>query len=112
MIVIFFFYLHFTKSKKELNQIEINNKEENYSSNIIDGVNYLSKDAKGNEYIINAEKGEIDISNSKNLDKYFKKIDYVFHLAGIADIVPSIENPNKYCSNKKSMKVWKVFYSQ
>ena len=39
---------------------------------------------------------KIDISNSKNLDKYFKKIDYVFHLAGIADIVPSIENPNKY----------------
>ena len=64
MIVIFVFYLHFTKSKKELNQVEINNKEENYSSNIIDGVNYLSKDAKGNEYIINAEKGEIDISNS------------------------------------------------
>ena len=25
-----------------------------------------------------------------------KRIDYVFHLAGLADIVPSIENPNKY----------------
>ena len=64
IIVIVFFYLHFNKSKKELNQVEIDNKEENYSSNIINGVNYLSKDAKGNEYIINAEKGEIDISNS------------------------------------------------
>ena len=39
---------------------------------------------------------KVDISNNKRLDKYFKGVDYVFHLAGIADIVPSIENPNKY----------------
>tara|TARA_Y100000590_G_scaffold171597_1_gene196251 strand:+ start:1852 stop:2847 length:996 start_codon:yes stop_codon:yes gene_type:complete len=39
---------------------------------------------------------KIDISTSKFLDKYFKKADYVFHLAGLADIVPSIENPEKY----------------
>ena len=38
----------------------------------------------------------IDICNKKNLDKYFKGVDYVFHLAGIADIVPSIENPSNY----------------
>jgi UDP-glucose 4-epimerase len=38
---------------------------------------------------------EIDISNS-NLEKYFKKIDYVFHLAALADIVPSINNPKNY----------------
>ena len=35
----------------------------------------------------------IDISKEKNLEKHFKNIDYVFHLAGLADIVPSIENP-------------------
>ena len=39
---------------------------------------------------------KIDISGSKKLEKYFKNVDYVFHLAGLADIVPSIENPNKY----------------
>tara|TARA_Y100000590_G_C15735909_1_gene1018539 strand:- start:132 stop:1121 length:990 start_codon:yes stop_codon:yes gene_type:complete len=38
----------------------------------------------------------IDISKNKNLDKYFKGVNYVFHLAGLADIVPSIENPEKY----------------
>ena len=38
----------------------------------------------------------VDVSKSKNIDQYFKKVDYVFHLAGLADIVPSIENPNKY----------------
>ena len=38
----------------------------------------------------------IDISKSKNLDKYFKRVDYVFHLAGLAEIIPSIKNPKKY----------------
>ena len=33
------------------------------------------------------------ISKSKNLDNYFKGADYVFHLAGLADIVPSLPNP-------------------
>ena len=51
----------------------------------------LSHQIKKNLKII-----KIDISNCKNLDKYFRDVDYVFHLAGIADIVPSIENPNKY----------------
>ena len=37
-----------------------------------------------------------DISDDKPLDKHFKDIDYVFHLAGLADIVPSIEKPDKY----------------
>ena len=39
---------------------------------------------------------KIDISKKKNIEKYFRQVDFVFHLAGIADIVPSIENPKKY----------------
>ena len=41
----------------------------------------------------------INIDLSKNLDelkKIFKNIDWVFHLAGLADIVPSILQPKKY----------------
>jgi len=30
------------------------------------------------------------------LDKYFENVDYVFHYAALADIVPSINNPIKY----------------
>ncbi|MCX6994403.1 MAG: SDR family oxidoreductase [Chlamydiae bacterium] len=30
------------------------------------------------------------------IDEYFEGIDWVFHLAGVADIVPSIENPREY----------------
>lgn len=36
------------------------------------------------------------ITNYEKIEKHFKNIDYVFHLAGLADIVPSIENPSKY----------------
>ena len=37
-----------------------------------------------------------DISSNKNLDKIFNGVDYVFHMAGLADIVPSIEKPESY----------------
>ena len=37
--------------------------DNSYSSNLIKEVNYISKDSRGNEYIINAETGEIDIKN-------------------------------------------------
>ena len=37
-----------------------------------------------------------DISHNNNLDRIFKGVDYDFHLAGLADIVPSIEKPESY----------------
>jgi len=40
---------------------------------------------------------KIDLSKyNKKLEKLFKNVDTVFHLAGIADIVPSITNPELY----------------
>ena len=36
------------------------------------------------------------VSNYKKIEKVFKNVDYVFHLAALADIVPSIENPEIY----------------
>ena len=44
---------------------------------------------------ITFKKCDLSLSNT-NWQKYFKDIDYVFHLASLADIVPSIENPNLY----------------
>lgn len=38
----------------------------------------------------------IDICKLKPTNKIFKKVDYVFHFAGIGDIVPSIESPARY----------------
>ena len=37
-----------------------------------------------------------DIRNYDSIKYLFKKIDVVFHLAALADIVPSIENPDDY----------------
>jgi len=42
---------------------------------------------------------KIDIAKSKNLEKYLFGADYVFHLAGLAEIIPSIKNPKKYFIN-------------
>ena len=39
---------------------------------------------------------ECDISQAGSWQDLFKNIDYVFHLAALADIVPSIENPDSY----------------
>ena len=50
-----------------------------------------------NKFISNIDFYKVDIINkNKLLDAYFYKVDWVFHLAGLADIVPSIENPEKY----------------
>ncbi len=38
----------------------------------------------------------LDIRNYQKIVKSFKNVDNVFHLAGLADIVPSIENPTDY----------------
>lgn len=43
--------------------------------------------------IINA-----DIRDAKKIEKLFKGVDCIFHLAALADIVPSIENPEDYYS--------------
>tara|TARA_A100001015_G_scaffold307976_1_gene404803 strand:- start:699 stop:1697 length:999 start_codon:yes stop_codon:yes gene_type:complete len=39
---------------------------------------------------------KIDINRIFYKDEIFKNVKYIFHLAGIGDIVPSIENPSKY----------------
>ena len=51
----------------------------------------LSHQVKKNVKII-----RVDVSSNKYLDRYFKNVDYVYHFAGIGDIVPSIEQPNNY----------------
>lgn len=51
--------------KKKVEEIVINQTEEiSAESNIIKDINYTSEDGKGNKYIVNAVKGEIDYSNT------------------------------------------------
>jgi len=62
---------------------------DNFSSGRID--NLVQHKKNKNLRIVNA-----DVADFKNIKKYFNKIDYVFHLAALADIVPSIKNPLSY----------------
>lgn len=39
---------------------------------------------------------EVDISSFESIQPLFQNVDYVFHLAALADIVPSIEKPVDY----------------
>ena len=64
LILLIFFNIKNDSKKSETENIAPEVVEEVYSSNIIENVNYNAKDNKGNEYIINAAKGEIDISNN------------------------------------------------
>lgn len=47
---------------------------------------------KGNINFVNVDIGDYN----QNLDEYFVDVDYIFHYAALADIVPSINNPVKY----------------
>ena len=52
-------YLKYSK-KESVSKIEEKVLKEPYKSNIMEDVSYSSKDAKENEYIVNASQGEID----------------------------------------------------
>ena len=67
IILLVFVYSNLNKKKEiELNQdIETNNFDTN--SNVIKDVNYISRDASGNEYILFASEGRIDISDNKKI---------------------------------------------
>ena len=39
---------------------------------------------------------KFDIRNKKKIRNLFKNVSFIFHLAAIAEIAPSIENPEEY----------------
>ena len=63
----FFIFKKFIKKNETIRSNPDLPEETISNSNIIENVNYSSKDTQGNEYIINASKGEIDYSNSNIL---------------------------------------------
>ena len=77
-ITLSFFYLKSSK-KNNIEKTQPETFEENsFTSNIIQEVNYTSKDSKGNEYVINAETGEIDINNSDVI--YLTNVEAIINL--------------------------------
>ncbi|MDC0438575.1 LPS export ABC transporter periplasmic protein LptC [Candidatus Pelagibacter sp.] len=53
-----------SKLSKPVNPLIETEEEALYNSNIIKDINYTSRDLKGNEYILVAKEGEIDLDNS------------------------------------------------
>ena len=124
LIIFFIFIFTFLASflifkkffeKKETISSNVSLPEENISnSNIIENVNYTSKDTQGNEFIINASKGEIDYSNSnilyltnvyaiiklKNSEKITISSDYGKYNSDNYDTIFSKNVIIKYLNNK------------
>ncbi len=67
-LLILIIYSKFFKKEKNINNTMSNIEEETVtSSNIIKDVNYTSNDSRGNEYVINASEGQIDLNNTKTI---------------------------------------------
>ena len=66
--------------------------EKKYKVVVIDNLSNGRKDNLSNS-ITKIKFIKQDIQNTKKIEKYFKNVDYVFHLAALADIVPSIQDP-------------------
>ena len=81
LILILIFSIHyFTKSTKiKQTNIEENKSQETSAlSNIIEDVEYSSKDASGNEYTIKAKEGETDVSNTNII--FLKNVNAIIKL--------------------------------
>ena len=81
LILILIFSIHyFTKSTKiKQTNIEENKSQETLAvSNIIEDVEYSSKDASGNEYTIKAKEGETDVSNTNII--FLKNVNAIIKL--------------------------------
>ena len=62
----YFSYHKLFKQQNKISEIEkINIEDTITSTNIIQDVNYSSQDIKGNEYILYASEGQIDLNNIK-----------------------------------------------
>ena len=64
VIIVLISFINFSQKKTSSKNIENTTEEKSFSSNIIKNVSYVSEDAKGNKYTINAYQGEIDLANS------------------------------------------------
>lgn len=71
ILILLFIYLKFS-NKNNVKVIKEEGAEINYNSNLIKDVEYSTKDKDGNEYLIKAEEGEIDFSDSNTI--FLKKV--------------------------------------
>ena len=79
ILIGFYFFDSNLFKKDEIEKVGIEEEKENlYSSNVINDVSYTTKDTNGNEYLIKAMIGEIDFNNSEII--YLTKVIAVIKL--------------------------------
>ena len=96
LFIFYFLYQKFFKSKEVLITEKITEEEIIYKSNIIENVNYVTKDKDGNEYTINAAQGEIDYSSPDII--YLTKINAVVKLKD-GSLITITSDYGRYNSN-------------
>ena len=64
IILIIFLSYFISSNYKKKNQELVLTEDDNYNTNLLENIKYVAKDNDGNEYIINAAEGEIDLNNS------------------------------------------------
>ena len=64
LFLVLILYNKFFNNKEIIQTSLVENEINSYSSNVIEDVEYISKDSKGNKYIIKALTGEIDYSDT------------------------------------------------
>ena len=86
LVILLILFLRFFNENKKNEEINLDvSKQNNIESNLIKGISFFSKDKKGNEYILKAEEGEVDLSNDKII--YLKKITAQVVLNNSEDII-------------------------
>ncbi len=95
IIVVFLTYSLYSNKNDNLSKKITEKKEEDtINSNIIKDIKYSSRDAKGNEYIILAEEGEIDFQNSDII--FLKNVKAIIKLIKNNEIINIRSKYGKY----------------
>ena len=99
IIITWFVYLEYFKKNKNLLSKQVNpttdfEEDAIYNSNIIKDINYTSRDLKGNEYILVAKKGEIDLDNSDII--FLTDVTAYVKLVNNSELIVITSNYGKY----------------
>ncbi|MDC6477620.1 LPS export ABC transporter periplasmic protein LptC [Candidatus Pelagibacter sp.] len=99
LIITWFIYSEYFKKDKTNLSKPVNPKTEIeevdvYNSNIIKDINYTSRDFKGNEYILLAKKGEIDLDNSDII--FLTEVRAYIKLVKNSELIVITSNYGKY----------------
>ena len=92
-ISFFFIYSNYFQKEKSDQNLEVE-KDSSTNSNIIKDIKYSSKDLKGNEYIILADEGEIDLDNSDII--FLKNVKAFINLIEEKETITVVSDFGKY----------------